>query len=117
MLLPLVARPTLKWTMDSAGWGEPAPVPLRRCAHFGQRDGIAAGVPADDHAEPVPPAGERRFLLTVVGPRKDEGNSPTGIVGRCLARQLLAMGRPVRVLAAAALGRDIWVSETIGSFR
>ncbi|MFB6821311.1 SDR family oxidoreductase [Streptomyces virginiae] len=43
--------------------------------------------------------GERPVLLTVVGPRKDEGNSPTGIVGRCLARQLLAMGRQVRVLA------------------
>ncbi|MEU8104637.1 NAD(P)-binding oxidoreductase [Nonomuraea muscovyensis] len=38
-------------------------------------------------------------LLTVVGPRKDEGNSPTGIVGRCLARQLLAVGRQVRVIA------------------
>ncbi|WP_432010604.1 SDR family oxidoreductase [Streptomyces cucumeris] len=40
-----------------------------------------------------------RFLLTAVSPRKDEGNSPTGIVGRCLARQLLALGRRVRVLA------------------
>ncbi|WP_188192116.1 NAD(P)H-binding protein [Nonomuraea sp. SYSU D8015] len=38
-------------------------------------------------------------LLTVVSPCKDEGNSPTGIVGRCLARQLLAMGRRVRVIA------------------
>ncbi|MFD9969037.1 SDR family oxidoreductase [Streptomyces sp. NPDC059011] len=38
-------------------------------------------------------------LLTVVSPRRDEGNSPTGIVGRCLARQLLALGRPVRVVA------------------
>ncbi|WP_405982768.1 NAD(P)H-binding protein [Streptomyces sp. NBC_00158] len=38
-------------------------------------------------------------LLTAVSPRKDEGNSPTGIVGRCLARQLLAAGRRVRVLA------------------
>ncbi|MFJ6050664.1 SDR family oxidoreductase [Streptomyces sp. NPDC092307] len=48
--------------------------------------------------EKVPPC-ERPVLLTVVGPRKDEGNSPTGIVGRCLARQLLAMGRRVRVMA------------------
>ncbi|WP_051774216.1 SDR family oxidoreductase [Streptomyces sp. NRRL S-237] len=48
--------------------------------------------------ENVPPC-ERPVLLTVVGPRKEEGNSPTGIVGRCLARQLLAMGRQVRVLA------------------
>ncbi|GAA2262475.1 NAD(P)H-binding protein [Streptomyces amakusaensis] len=39
------------------------------------------------------------YLLTVVSPRKDEGNSPTGIVGRCLARQLLTMGRRVRVIA------------------
>ncbi|MFG2296865.1 SDR family oxidoreductase [Streptomyces sp. NPDC048603] len=38
-------------------------------------------------------------LLTVVSPRKDEGNSPTGIIGRHLARQLLALGRQVRVLA------------------
>ncbi|QOV33337.1 NAD(P)H-binding protein [Streptomyces ferrugineus] len=38
-------------------------------------------------------------LLTAVSPRRDEGNSPTGIVGRCLARQLLAMGRHVRVMA------------------
>ncbi|MGW6984457.1 NAD(P)H-binding protein [Streptomyces sp. NPDC054932] len=43
--------------------------------------------------------GQGTCLLTVVGPRKGEGNSPTGIVGRCLARQLLAMGRQVRVLA------------------
>ncbi|MBP2401534.1 SDR family oxidoreductase [Streptomyces syringium] len=45
------------------------------------------------------PVTEGIFLLTVVSPRRDEGNSPTGIVGRCLARQLLAMGRRVRVLA------------------
>ncbi|MEH1098919.1 NAD(P)H-binding protein [Micromonospora sp. CPCC 205561] len=38
-------------------------------------------------------------LLTVVEPSKREGGSPTGVVGRCLARQLLAAGRPVRVLA------------------
>ncbi|WP_420082253.1 SDR family oxidoreductase [Streptomyces sp. JL4002] len=45
------------------------------------------------------PSAEGLCLLTVVGPRKDEGNSPTGIVGRCLARQLRFLGRPVRVLA------------------
>ncbi|MFF5129341.1 SDR family oxidoreductase [Streptomyces syringium] len=45
------------------------------------------------------PVTEGICLLTVVSPRRDEGNSPTGIVGRCLARQLLAMGRRVRVMA------------------
>ncbi|MEJ8646139.1 NAD(P)H-binding protein [Streptomyces sp. MS1.HAVA.3] len=45
------------------------------------------------------PKTEGVCLLTVVSPRKDEGNSPTGIVGRCLARQLLTMGRRVRVIA------------------
>ncbi|MEV6776389.1 SDR family oxidoreductase [Streptomyces syringium] len=45
------------------------------------------------------PATEGICLLTVVSPRRDEGNSPTGIVGRCLARQLLARGRRVRVMA------------------
>ncbi|MEV4946501.1 NAD(P)H-binding protein [Streptomyces sp. NPDC053755] len=45
------------------------------------------------------PATEGICLLTVVAPRRDEGNSPTGIVGRCLARQLLATGRRVRVMA------------------
>ncbi|WP_053202871.1 SDR family oxidoreductase [Jiangella muralis] len=38
-------------------------------------------------------------LLTVVGARKDAGSSPTAIVGRSLARQLLAAGDRVRVLA------------------
>src|SRR5687768_6257648 len=38
-------------------------------------------------------------LLTVVAPDKREGSSPTGLVGRCLAQQLLAAGEPVRVLA------------------
>ncbi|GII01381.1 SDR family oxidoreductase [Planobispora takensis] len=38
-------------------------------------------------------------LLTAVGARKDAGSSPTGIVGRSLARQLLAAGDRVRVLA------------------
>ncbi|MCX4803822.1 NAD(P)H-binding protein [Streptomyces sp. NBC_01214] len=51
-----------------------------------------------EHDEKAPP-GEASCLLTVVSPRKDEGNSPTGIVGRHLARQLLATGRHVRVLA------------------
>ncbi|MFJ3840695.1 SDR family oxidoreductase [Streptomyces sp. NPDC090054] len=45
------------------------------------------------------PETEGVHLLTVVSPRKDEGNSPTGVVGRCLARELLALGRRVRVLA------------------
>ncbi|WP_036529434.1 SDR family oxidoreductase [Nocardia sp. CNY236] len=38
-------------------------------------------------------------LLTVVAPSKEEGCSPTGLVGRCLARQLLTAGDSVRVLA------------------
>jgi uncharacterized protein YbjT (DUF2867 family) len=38
-------------------------------------------------------------LLTVVTPSKDEGCSPTGLVGRRLARQLLAAGDRVRVFA------------------
>jgi uncharacterized protein YbjT (DUF2867 family) len=38
-------------------------------------------------------------LLTAVGARKDAGSSPTGIVGRSLARQLLDTGDRVRVLA------------------
>ncbi len=42
---------------------------------------------------------EHVVLLTAVSPRKDEGNSPTGLVGRSLARQLHALGRRVRVLA------------------
>ncbi|MGW6731517.1 SDR family oxidoreductase [Streptomyces sp. NPDC055013] len=45
------------------------------------------------------PVTEGICLLTVVSPRRDEGNSPTGIVGRCLARRLLAVGRHVRVIA------------------
>lgn len=47
------------------------------------------------------PVTEGICLLTVVSPRRDEGNSPTGIVGRCLARHLLASGRQVRVMAEA----------------
>lgn len=39
------------------------------------------------------------FLLTTVAPRKREGSSPTGLVGRHLARQLLDSGVSVRVLA------------------
>lgn len=39
------------------------------------------------------------FLLTAVAPRKREGSSPTGVVGRHLARQLLDKGASVRVLA------------------
>lgn len=39
------------------------------------------------------------FLLTTVAPRKREGSSPTGLVSRHLARQLLQGGVSVRVLA------------------
>ncbi|OEJ35387.1 SDR family oxidoreductase [Streptomyces subrutilus] len=45
------------------------------------------------------PATEGLCLLTVVSPRKREGSSPTGIIGRHVARQLLEAGRQVRVLA------------------
>ncbi|MEQ4723721.1 NAD(P)H-binding protein [Nonomuraea sp. B19D2] len=38
-------------------------------------------------------------LLTAVSARKDAGSSPTGIVGRSLARQMLDAGDRVRVLA------------------
>ncbi|MBF6300466.1 NAD(P)H-binding protein [Nocardia amamiensis] len=38
------------------------------------------------------------YLVTAVCPRKREGASPTGIVGRSLARRLLAAGARVRVL-------------------
>ncbi|MFF3015691.1 SDR family oxidoreductase [Streptomyces sp. NPDC057939] len=51
------------------------------------------------HRNEKAPSSEGVHLLTVVGPRKDEGNSPTGIVGRRLARQLIALGRRVRVIA------------------
>ena len=73
-------------------------------------------------------------LVTVVAASKREGSSPTGVVGRSLARQLLAAGDRVRVLAepdqcqdwpasvevvegsvASAPGRaDVWVGvETL----
>lgn len=39
------------------------------------------------------------FLLATVAPRKREGSSPTGLVGRHLAQQLLDSGVSVRVLA------------------
>ncbi|MFG2285925.1 SDR family oxidoreductase [Streptomyces sp. NPDC048595] len=39
------------------------------------------------------------YLLTVVDPRRGEGTSPTGIVAQRLARQLLARGCDVRVIA------------------
>ena len=41
-------------------------------------------------------------LLTVGGGRRREGSSPTGIVARALARQLLSSGGRVRVLAEPA---------------
>lgn len=41
-------------------------------------------------------------LITVVAPGKDEGCSPTGLVGRHLARQLSDAGDPVRVFAEPA---------------
>ncbi|MDC7810560.1 NmrA family transcriptional regulator [Sphingomonas koreensis] len=49
-------------------------------------------MPIDISAPPV-------FLLTAIAPRKREGSSPTGIVGRHLARQLLDKGASVRILA------------------
>ncbi|MGW6917615.1 NAD(P)H-binding protein [Kitasatospora sp. NPDC054939] len=49
------------------------------------------------HAPSV--AAGSRYLLTAVAPCKREGSSPTGLVGRRLARQLLALDGRVRVLA------------------
>ncbi|HEX8487919.1 MAG TPA: NAD(P)H-binding protein [Propionibacteriaceae bacterium] len=49
-------------------------------------------------------------LLTVVAPRRREGSSPTGIVGRSLARQLIAAGDRVRVLAEPEMCHD-WPSS------
>ena len=49
-------------------------------------------------------------LLTVVGPCGREGSSPTGIVGRSLARQLRATGDRVRVLAEPEQCHD-WPSS------
>ena len=44
-------------------------------------------------------SGDVLHLLTAVASRKREGSSPTGVVGRSLARQLIAAGGRVRVLA------------------
>ncbi|MFD7631316.1 SDR family oxidoreductase [Streptomyces sp. NPDC059851] len=44
-------------------------------------------------------SGSRLHLLTAVSPRKGAGCSPTGTVGRRLARQLASAGERVRVLA------------------
>ena len=52
------------------------------------------------------PIAEGVKLITVVAPSKDEGCSPTGLIGRCLARQLFATGSPVRVLAEPDECRD-----------
>ncbi|ACZ87216.1 SDR family oxidoreductase [Streptosporangium roseum] len=53
-----------------------------------------------DGIKPVTNASHARLrLLTAVSARKDAGSSPTGIVGRSLARQLLDAGDRVRVLA------------------
>ncbi|MEU4547133.1 NAD(P)H-binding protein [Nonomuraea dietziae] len=49
-------------------------------------------------------------LLTAVSARKDAGSSPTGIVGRSLARQLLDAGDRVRVLAEPGQA-DGWPDE------
>lgn len=49
-------------------------------------------------------------LLTVGGGRRREGSSPTGIVVRALARQLLAAGGRVRVLAEPAQAHA-WPAE------
>lgn len=51
------------------------------------------------HSSQSRPIAEDVKLLTVVAPSMDEGCSPTGLVGRRLARQLLAAGHPVRALA------------------
>ncbi|MFG1916879.1 SDR family oxidoreductase [Micromonospora sp. NPDC048898] len=55
---------------------------------------------------PTNPPHARLRLLTAVKARKDAGSSPTGIVGRSLARQLLAAGDRVRVLAEPGQADD-----------
>ncbi|MGZ9928399.1 NAD(P)H-binding protein [Streptomyces sp. NC-S4] len=50
-------------------------------------------------------------LLTAVNARKGAGSSPTGVVGRRLARQLLAAGDRVRVLAEPGQTAD-WPTGT-----
>lgn len=49
---------------------------------------------------------EGRYLVTVVAPSRREGSSPTGLVGRRLARLLRASGGGVRVLAEPGQGGD-----------
>ncbi|GIJ51396.1 nucleotide-diphosphate-sugar epimerase [Virgisporangium aliadipatigenens] len=51
------------------------------------------------HLPPSQPISEGVKLITVVAPSKGEGSSPTGLVGRRLAQQLLAVGDPVRAFA------------------
>ncbi|MGW4894720.1 NAD(P)H-binding protein [Kitasatospora sp. NPDC004240] len=53
----------------------------------------------DDSVHAPSTAAASRYLLTAVAPCKREGSSPTALVGRRLARQLLALGHRVRVLA------------------
>ncbi|MEU8779319.1 NAD(P)H-binding protein [Streptomyces sp. NPDC048606] len=50
-------------------------------------------------SDPSPSSASPLHLLTAVEARKGAGSSPTGVVGRRLARQLLAAGDRVRVLA------------------
>ncbi|MER6449203.1 NAD(P)H-binding protein [Streptomyces venezuelae] len=56
------------------------------------------GIPSSPRPRSVP-AASPLHLLTAVNPRKGAGSSPTGVVGRRLARRLLAAGDRVRVLA------------------
>lgn len=64
-----------------------------------------------DRLEQVTNASRARLhLLTAVGARKDAGGSPTGVVGRSLARQLLDAGDRVRVLAEPGLANG-WPDE------
>lgn len=51
------------------------------------------------------------FLLSAVAPRKREGSSPTGLVARHLARQLLDCGVAVRVLTEPSQSEG-WASGT-----
>lgn len=62
------------------------------------------------HAEISEGAQDRLHLLTVVAPRRAEGSSPTGIIGRHLAHQLVSAGDRVRVLTEPEQDYD-WPSS------
>ncbi|MFF4426402.1 NAD(P)H-binding protein [Streptomyces sp. NPDC001549] len=70
------------------------------------------GIPLFPRPYSVPSASPSLLhLLTAVNARKGAGSSPTGVVGRRLARRLLAAGDRVRVLAEPEQAAD-WPTGT-----